>query len=160
MASHPVVHPLPLEAIQEVDEEIEAPHEQEIQPPPGVPMNDLPGMAGTAESLGLRIAQLIFAAIAVSVMSSAPDFSSSPGFIALVVAFGLQWLWSVILACLDGHALLFEHSVRRRRAVMWLAAGDMLFGGVGFGAACGAAGVTTFMDNNLGLCQEGWMHGL
>ncbi|TVU03158.1 hypothetical protein EJB05_50317, partial [Eragrostis curvula] len=148
-ASHTTVHPL------EVDEEVEAPPQGAIQPPAGVVMHSLPVAPGTRWSCGLRVAQLIFAGIAAAVMWSAVDFTSSaPGFLALVPAFIIQGLWSLILAGVDGYALLVKRSLRQRRRVIWLAAGDLIIGATSFAAACGAAGVTMFMDDNKGLCLE------
>lgn len=69
-ASRPVVHPL----------EVAAPAHPVQQPAPGVLMKDLPGMPGTPGGLGLRVLQLLFAAISLAVMSSTADFASVSAF--------------------------------------------------------------------------------
>ena len=68
-ASRPVVHPL----------EVAAPADP-VQPAPGVLMKDLPGMPGTPGGLGLRVLQLLFAAISLAAMSSTVDFASVSAF--------------------------------------------------------------------------------
>jgi hypothetical protein len=68
-ASRPVVHPL----------EVAAPADP-AQQPPGVLMKDLPGMPGTPGGLGLRVLQLLLAAISLAAMSSTVDFASVTAF--------------------------------------------------------------------------------
>jgi hypothetical protein len=51
-----------------------------VQPAPGVLMKDLPGMPGTPGGLGLRVLQLLFAAISLAAMSSTVDFASVSAF--------------------------------------------------------------------------------
>ncbi|TVU48005.1 hypothetical protein EJB05_07624, partial [Eragrostis curvula] len=53
---------------------------QGVLNPQGVLMKDLPGMPGTPGALGLRIAQLIFAGIALAVMTSTDDFPTVTSF--------------------------------------------------------------------------------
>uniref|UniRef100_A0A0D9VQZ5 CASP-like protein n=1 Tax=Leersia perrieri TaxID=77586 RepID=A0A0D9VQZ5_9ORYZ len=135
-ASRPAVHPVEAPPPATTD-----PAEQQ---PRGVLMKDLPGMPGTAGGLGLRLAQFVFAAVALAVMASTNDFPSVTSFwrgrktkavtashseggatsTFLVAAAILQCLWSFSLAIVDIYALLVKRCLRNRRAVCLFAIGD------------------------------------
>uniref|UniRef100_A0A0D9VQZ6 CASP-like protein n=1 Tax=Leersia perrieri TaxID=77586 RepID=A0A0D9VQZ6_9ORYZ len=115
-ASRPAVHPVEAPPPATTD-----PAEQQ---PRGVLMKDLPGMPGTAGGLGLRLAQFVFAAVALAVMASTNDFPSVTSFCFLVAAAILQCLWSFSLAIVDIYALLVKRCLRNRRAVCLFAIGD------------------------------------
>ncbi|CAD6210129.1 unnamed protein product [Miscanthus lutarioriparius] len=112
-ASRPVVHPL----------EVAAPADP-VQPAPGVLMKDLPGMPGTPGGLGLRVLQLLFAAISLAAMSSTVDFASVSAFSYLIATTILQCVWSLTVAIVDIYALLVKRCLRNRRAVALFAIGD------------------------------------
>ncbi|XP_024955572.1 CASP-like protein 5A1 isoform X4 [Citrus sinensis] len=77
-----------------------------------VRMKDVQGMPGTPGGLVLRLLQFVFAAIAVSVMASTSDFHEATAFCYLVLALGLQSLWSLSLLVLDIYAILVRRSLR------------------------------------------------
>lgn len=109
-SSRPAVHPLQVEApapagdppadhhqqqTQPQQPQPQQPHPQQPEPeaeqeepeqpqgvenPHGVLMKDLPGMPGTPGAVALRIAQLLFAGISLSVMTSTDDFPSVTAF--------------------------------------------------------------------------------
>ncbi|XP_062210289.1 CASP-like protein 5A1 [Phragmites australis] len=142
-ASRPVVHPLEV-----------APPADPVEQPVGVLMKDLPGMPGTPGGLGLRVAQLLFAAISLAVMSSTSDFPSVSAFRYLVAAVILQCVWSLALAIVDIYALLVKRCLRNRRAVCLFAVGDGITAAITFAAACASAGITVLIDNDLSICSE------
>ncbi|KQK23019.1 CASP-like protein 5A1 [Brachypodium distachyon] len=142
-ASRPAVHP------------VEAPPPTDpVEQPTGVLMKDLPGMPGTAGGLGLRVAQFVFAGVALAVMASTSDFPSVTAFCYLVAATIMQCLWSFSLAIVDIYALLVKRCLRNRRAVCLFAIGDGITAALTFGAACSSAGITVLIDNDLNICAE------
>ncbi|KAG0552269.1 hypothetical protein BDA96_01G494000 [Sorghum bicolor] len=142
-ASRPVVHPL----------EVAAPADP-AQQPPGVLMKDLPGMPGTPGGLGLRVLQLLLAAISLAAMSSTVDFASVTAFSYLIATTILQCLWSLTVAIVDIYALLVKRCLRNRRTVALFAIGDGITWAGSFSGACMAAGVTTLIDTDLDMCYE------
>lgn len=142
-ASRPVVHPL----------EVAAPAVP-AQPAPEVQMKDLPGMPGTPGGLGLRVLQLLFAAISLATMSSTTDFASVSAFSYLIATAILQCLWSLSVAIVDIYALLVKRCLRNRWAVALFAIGDGITWAGSFSGACFAAGVTTLIDTDLDMCYE------
>ncbi|XP_062216496.1 CASP-like protein 5A1 [Phragmites australis] len=143
LASRPVVHPLEV-----------APPADPVEQPNGVLMKDLPGMPGTPGGLGLRVVQLLFAAISLAVMSSTNDFASVSAFCYLVAAVILQGLWSLSLAIVDIYALMVKRCLRNRRAVCLFALGDGITAIITFAAACASAGITVLINNDLNICSE------
>ncbi|EFJ26335.1 hypothetical protein SELMODRAFT_97617 [Selaginella moellendorffii] len=113
---------------------------------------DLQGMPGTAGSLALRVLQFGFAAIALSVMASISDFQTVTAFCYLVVGTGLQSLWSLSMAALDGYALLLKRSIRRSSLVTLFAVGDWLCATLTLAAACSTAGITVLLAKDLDQC--------
>ncbi|OEL32897.1 CASP-like protein 5A2 [Dichanthelium oligosanthes] len=125
-----------------------------VQQPPGVLMKDLPGMPGTPGGLGLRVLQLLFAAVSLAVMSATSDFASVSAFCYLIAAAILQCVWSLLVAIVDIYALLVKRCLRNRRLVAFFAIGDAITCGVTFSGACAAAGITVLIDNDLNICSE------
>ncbi|GFP82502.1 CASP-like protein 5a1 [Phtheirospermum japonicum] len=93
-------------------------------PLPRVRMKDFQGMPGTAGGLALRVAQLLFAVVALTVMATTSDFPSVTAFCYLVAAAGFQSLWSLVLAILDAYALLVGRRLQNPRIVGLFAVGD------------------------------------
>nr|P0DI67.1 RecName: Full=CASP-like protein 5A1; Short=ZmCASPL5A1 [Zea mays] len=143
-ASRPVVHPL----------EVAAPAHPVQQPAPGVLMKDLPGMPGTPGGLGLRVLQLLFAAISLAVMSSTADFASVSAFCYLITTTVLQCVWSLTVAIVDIYALLVKRCLQNRRAVTLFSIGDGITWLVSFSGACAAAGIPVLIDADLIMCSE------
>ncbi|KAH9735184.1 CASP-like protein 5A1 [Citrus sinensis] len=110
-ASRPAVHP------------VEAPPLTEAAGP-RVRMKDVQGMPGTPGGLVLRLLQFVFAAIAVSVMASTSDFHEATAFCYLVLALGLQSLWSISLLVLDIYAILVRRSLRNDKVIRLFTVGD------------------------------------
>ncbi|GAB2275077.1 hypothetical protein Dimus_009846 [Dionaea muscipula] len=86
-------------------------------PPPRVRMRDTQGMPGTPGGLTLRVCQLVFAVLALSVMASTSDFPSVTAFRFLVAASGLQIIWSLVAAAADIYALLVKRRFRNNRTL-------------------------------------------
>ncbi|KAL6867327.1 hypothetical protein ACP4OV_015351 [Aristida adscensionis] len=128
-ASRPVVHPDPVEVELAADAAAAPPPEQQPeqpQQPHGVLMKDLPGTPGTPVALGLRVAQLFFAGVALSVMASTGDFMTVTAFCIFVAAIIFQCVWSLSMAIVDLYALLVKRCLRNRRAVSVFAVGDLV----------------------------------
>ncbi|XP_024038550.1 CASP-like protein 5A1 isoform X3 [Citrus sinensis] len=107
-----------------------------------VRMKDVQGMPGTPGGLVLRLLQFVFAAIAVSVMASTSDFHEATAFCYLVLALGLQSLWSLSLLVLDIYAILVRRSLRN----------DKITSTLTYAAACSSAGITVLISNDLNRC--------
>lgn len=165
-ASHPVVHPEPppVDAAAPAPAPAPAPAAAAPAPaqgqaegqanavnpaPPGVRM----GGPRPGARLGLRLAQALLAAAAVAAMASARDFASVTAFRYLVSASALQCLWSLALSILNLYALLVGRSFRSTRAVAILGVGDWITGTLTFSAACGSAGITVFLNNDVEFCS-------
>ncbi|XP_039060765.1 CASP-like protein 5B3 isoform X2 [Hibiscus syriacus] len=69
-------------------------------------MRAFPGTPGTLTSLFLRIIQCVLAAGSIASMVTAPSFFSITAFCYLIASMGLQVVWSLALALLDGTALV------------------------------------------------------
>ncbi|KAK6138086.1 hypothetical protein DH2020_028176 [Rehmannia glutinosa] len=138
-------------------------------PLPRVRMKDLQGMPGTVGGLALRVSQLLFAVVALSVMATTSDFPSVTAFCYLVAAAGFQSLWSLVLAILDGYALLVGRRLQNPRVVSLFAVGDgvslstrfnlccwilQVTSTLTFAAACASAGITVLIGNDLGACGK------
>ncbi|KAL6649434.1 hypothetical protein ACP70R_013658 [Stipagrostis hirtigluma subsp. patula] len=143
--SRPVVHPVDVE---------QPPNPAPQQQPPGVIMVDLRGMPATPSGLGLRVAQFLFAAIALSVMASTNDFMTVTAFCYLVLAAIVQCVWSLSMAIVDIYALLVKRHLRSYWAVRLFAVGDGITVGMTFAAACASAGITSLIDGDLDMCSE------
>ncbi|CAB4284282.1 unnamed protein product [Prunus armeniaca] len=148
-----------------------------------VRMKDVQGMPGTAGGLVLRLCQLGFAAISLSVMATTSDFPSVTAFCYLVAAVSVQCVWSLSLAIVDVYALLVRRSLRNCKVVGFFTIGDGLesenlcmrstlsrpspspaYRNVGalfmqitstltFAAACASAGITVLIANDLNKCD-------
>ncbi|KAL3829192.1 hypothetical protein ACJIZ3_017994 [Penstemon smallii] len=121
-------------------------------PLPRVRMKDLQGMPGTVGGLVLRVCQLLFATVSLSVMATTSDFPSVTAFCYLVAAAGLQSLWSLVLAIVDAYALLVGRRLHNSRIVSLFAVGDGVTSTLTFAAACASAGITVLIGNDLGAC--------
>ncbi|KAL9426728.1 hypothetical protein AB3S75_033504 [Citrus x aurantiifolia] len=138
-ASRPAVHP------------VEAPPLTEAAGP-RVRMKDVQGMPGTPGGLVLRLLQFVFAAIAVSVMASTSDFHEATAFCYLVLALGLQSLWSLSLLVLDIYAILVRRSLRNDKLIRLFTVGDGITSTLTYAAACSSAGITVLISNDLNRC--------
>ncbi|KAK4773651.1 hypothetical protein SAY87_028670 [Trapa incisa] len=116
-------------------------------------MKDIEGMPATIGGLVLRSCQLIAAAISLSIMATTSDFSSVTAFCYLVAASGLQGIWSTFMALIDIYALLVKRSLQNQRMVMLFTFGDGITSNLTFAAVCASAGITVFIDNDLGRCS-------
>ncbi|XWS66884.1 hypothetical protein CRYUN_Cryun05aG0239100 [Craigia yunnanensis] len=119
---------------------------------PRVRMKDVQGMPGTKGGLFLRLSQFIFAIISVSVMATTNDFRSATAFCYLVLAVGLQSLWSLSLAFVDIYALLVKRCLRNYLLIRLFTIGDGITSTLTFAAACASAGITVLIDNDLDKC--------
>ncbi|MBA0698552.1 hypothetical protein Goari_000259, partial [Gossypium aridum] len=70
----------------------------------------------------------------------------------LVLAVGLQSLWSLSLAFVDIYALLVKRSLRNYRAIRLFTIGDGITSTLTFAAACASAGITVLIGNDLDKC--------
>ncbi|XP_021289553.1 CASP-like protein 5A1 [Herrania umbratica] len=139
--SRPVVHPV--EAPPFTDAAVHHPR---------VRMKDVQGMPGTKGGLFLRLSQFMFAIISVSVMATTDDFRSATAFSYLVLAVGLQSLWSLSLAFVDIYALLVKRSLQNYIVVRLFTIGDGITSTLTFAAACASAGITVLIGNDLDKC--------
>ncbi|XP_027346780.1 CASP-like protein 5A2 isoform X2 [Abrus precatorius] len=121
---------------------------------PRVRMKDIQGMPGTVGGLSLRVSQFVFAAAALSIMTSTSDFPSVTAFCYLVAAAGLHTLWSLSLAITDVYALLVRRSLQNYQIVSLFTIGDGVTSTLTFAAACASAGITVLIDNDLGSCAQ------
>ncbi|XP_044473338.1 CASP-like protein 5A1 isoform X2 [Mangifera indica] len=114
--SRPAVHP------------VEAPPSTEAaaQNGPRLRMKDVQGMPGTRGGLILRLCQFVFSVISLCVMASTSDFHEATAFCFLVLAVGLQSLWSLSLAVLDIYAILVKRSLRNNIVIRFFTVGDGL----------------------------------
>ncbi|CAN6716038.1 unnamed protein product [Malus baccata var. baccata] len=137
--SRPLVHP------------VEAPPTTDVaaQNALRVRMKDVQGMPGTPGGLALRLCQLCFAAISLSVMASTSDFPTVTAFCYLVAAVSLQCVWSLSMAIVDLYALLVGRSLRNCKAVCFFTIGDGIASTLTFAAACASAGITVLIANDL-----------
>ncbi|XVE96707.1 hypothetical protein REPUB_Repub02eG0246100 [Reevesia pubescens] len=119
---------------------------------PRVRMKDVQGMPGTKGGLFLRLSQFIFAIISVSVMATTNDFRSATAFSYLVLAVGLQSLWSLSLAFVDIYALLVKRSLRNYILIRLFTIGDGITSTLTFAAASASAGITVLIGNDLDKC--------
>ncbi|TVU31884.1 hypothetical protein EJB05_23588, partial [Eragrostis curvula] len=108
-----------------------------LQPPHGVLMKDLPGVPSMLVALMLRVVQLLFASIALAVITFTNDFTTRL----------FCKVWSVVLAIVDIYALMVRRHLHNRRAIR------PIVGGITFFAACASAGVTMFIAN-LSMCYK------
>ncbi|KAL8496641.1 hypothetical protein ACS0TY_020362 [Phlomoides rotata] len=119
---------------------------------PRLRMKDLQGMPGTVGGLVLRVSQLLFAVVALSVMATTNDFPSVTAFCYLVAASGLQSMWSLALAIVDAYALLVGRRLQNSRVVRLFAVGDGVTSTATFAAACASAGITVLISNDFASC--------
>ncbi|GLT76057.1 hypothetical protein SLA2020_477380 [Shorea laevis] len=139
--SRPMVHP------------VEAPPSMDAaQNGPRGRMKDLQGMPGTTGGLILRLSQFLFAVISIVVMATTSDFRTATAFCYLVLAAGLQSLWSLSLAFVDVYALLVKRSLRNHLVIRLFTIGDGITSTLTFAAACASAGITVLIGNDLNKC--------
>ncbi|KAJ8753957.1 hypothetical protein K2173_001855 [Erythroxylum novogranatense] len=120
---------------------------------PRTRMKDVQGMPGTRGGLTLRLIQCAFGVVSVCVMATTRDFRTVTAFCYLVIAVGLQVLWSLSLALVDVYALLVRRSLRKRVIVRLFAIGDGITSTLTFAAACASAGITVLIGNDLNRCS-------
>ncbi|XP_021911881.1 CASP-like protein 5A1 isoform X2 [Carica papaya] len=120
---------------------------------PGVRMKDLQGMPGTTGGLILRLFQLLFSVLSISVMATTSDFRSATAFCYLVLAVGLQCFWSLSLAIVDIYALLVKRSLRNNLIIHLFTIGDGITSTLTFAAACASTGITVLIGNDLQRCD-------
>ncbi|BBH05993.1 Uncharacterised protein family UPF0497 [Prunus dulcis] len=118
-----------------------------------VRMKDVQGMPGTTGGLVLRLCQLGFAAISLSVMATTSDFPSVTAFCYLVAAVSVQCVWSLSLAIVDVYALSVRRSLRNCKVVGFFTIGDGITSTLTFAAACASAGITVLIANDLNKCD-------
>uniref|UniRef100_A0A0D6R5C8 CASP-like protein n=1 Tax=Araucaria cunninghamii TaxID=56994 RepID=A0A0D6R5C8_ARACU len=140
-ASHPAVHP------------VGVPPALGGTAPPRMRMKDFQGMPGTLGGFLLRLAQFCFALVSFTVMVSISEFSSVTAFCYLVAATVLQCLWSLVLAVIDGYALLVKRSLRNSLLVSLFVVGDAVTATLTFAAACASAGITVLIGNDYQMCN-------
>ncbi|XVE61709.1 hypothetical protein DITRI_Ditri06bG0061600 [Diplodiscus trichospermus] len=129
---------------------------------PRLRMKDIQGMPGTKGGLFLRLFQFTFAIISVSVMATTSDFRTATAFCYLVLAVGLQSLWSLSLAFVDMYVLLVKRSLRNHIVIRLFTIGDglnktgdplvQITSTLTFAAACASAGITVLIGNDLDKC--------
>ncbi|KFK36609.1 hypothetical protein AALP_AA4G145800 [Arabis alpina] len=119
---------------------------------PPVRMKDVQGMPGTTGGLILRLSQFVPALISVSVMLTTSDFRSATAFCFLVLAVGLQTLWSLSLFLVDVYALMVKRSLRNHAVVQCFTIGDGITSMLTFAAASASAGITVLI-NDLEKCN-------
>ncbi|CAN8316810.1 unnamed protein product [Cochlearia groenlandica] len=119
---------------------------------PPVRMQDIQGMPGTTGGLILRLSQFVPALISVSVMISTSDFRSATAFCCLVLAVGLQSLWSLSLFIIDAYALLVKRRLGNHFVVQCFTIGDGITSTFTFAAASASAGITVLI-NDLDECD-------
>ncbi|XP_039071207.1 CASP-like protein 5B3 isoform X2 [Hibiscus syriacus] len=87
-------------------------------------MREFPGTPGTLTSLFLRIIQCVLAAGSIASMVTAPSFFIITAFCYLIASMGLQVVWSLALAVLDGTALVKKKVLHNPVLVCLFVVGD------------------------------------
>lgn len=67
---------------------------------------------------------------------------------------GLQALWSLGLACLDGYALKLEKDLRSAVLVSLFVVGDWVTSILSFAASCSAGAVVVLFDRDAFFCSR------
>lgn len=117
-------------------------------------MREPVGSPGTWSGLSLRVGQFAFAAASICVMSSALGFANYTAFCYLIASMGLQALWSLGLACLDGYALKLKKDLHNAVLVSLFVVGDWVTAILSFAAACSAGGVVVLFDRDVYFCRR------
>ncbi|XP_047332973.1 CASP-like protein 5B2 [Impatiens glandulifera] len=117
-------------------------------------MKDLLGSPGTKTGLFLRISQCLFAVASIWVMTSAANFTSYTAFCYLIASMGLQLLWSLVLAGLDGYALWIKIDIHSPVLVSLFVVGDWVTATLSLAAACSSAGIAILYAGDLGFCKH------
>lgn len=117
-------------------------------------MRELAGSPGTWSGLSLRLGQFVFAAASVCVMASAVGFANYTAFCYLIASMGLQALWSLGLACLDGYALRLKKDLHSAVLVSLFVVGDWVTSILSFAASCSAGGVVVLFDRDAFFCSR------
>ncbi|KAF6984987.1 hypothetical protein CFC21_002913 [Triticum aestivum] len=72
----------------------------------------------------------------------------------LIASMGLQALWSLGLACLDGYALKVKRDLNNAVLVSLFVVGDWVTAILSFAASCSAAGVTVLFERDISFCRR------
>ncbi|XP_045827466.1 CASP-like protein 5B2 [Trifolium pratense] len=115
-------------------------------------MKRLMGGPGTTSGFLLRFGQCAFGAASISVMTSAPGFSTITAFCYLTASMGLQVLWSLGLACLDIYALRRKRDLQNPILVSLFVVGDWVTAILSLAAACSSAGVIVLYSKDVDMC--------
>ncbi|KAE8723782.1 CASP-like protein 5B3 [Hibiscus syriacus] len=118
-------------------------------------MRAFPGTPGTLTSLFLRIIQCVLAAGSIASMVTAPSFFSITAFCYLIASMGLQVVWSLALALLDGTALVKKKVLHNPVLVGLFVVGDWVTALLALAAASSSAGIAVLYFNDLGNCGFG-----
>ncbi|KAJ4980133.1 hypothetical protein NE237_010913 [Protea cynaroides] len=117
-------------------------------------MKKLFGSPGTLGGLLLRIGQCVFAGGSIWAMASTLKFNNYTAYCYLLVAMGLQILWSLGLACLDLYALKMKRDLQNPLLLSLFVVGDWVTATLSLAAACSSAGVTVLFASDLDFCRQ------
>ncbi|KAM0901209.1 hypothetical protein ACQ4PT_020135 [Festuca glaucescens] len=117
-------------------------------------MAELRGRPGTWGGLWLRVGQAALAAASIGVMASAAGFAGYTAFCYLIASMGLQALWSLGLACLDGYALKVKRDLNNAVLVSLFVVGDWVTAILSFAASCSAGGVIVLFEKDISFCRR------
>ncbi|KAG8042938.1 hypothetical protein GUJ93_ZPchr0465g6482 [Zizania palustris] len=117
-------------------------------------MWELAWRPGTWGGLALRVGQVAFAAASIGVMASGLGFANYTAFCYLIASMGLQSLWSLGLACLDGYALKVKRDLNNALLVSLFVIGDWVTALLSFAASCSAAGVIVLFKRDVLFCRS------
>ncbi|KAK2432906.1 hypothetical protein P8452_30308 [Trifolium repens] len=115
-------------------------------------MKRLMGGPGTVSGFLLRLGQCAFGAASITIMVTAPGFSSYTAFCYLTASMGLQVLWSLGLASLDIYALRKKRDLQNPILVSLFVVGDWVTAILSLAAACSSAGVVVLYLKDVGMC--------
>lgn len=97
---------------------------------------------------------MAFAAASIGVMASAAGFAGYTAFCYLIASMGLQALWSLGLAFLDGYALKVKMDLNNAVLVSLFVVGDWVTAILSFAASCSAAGVVVLFERDITFCRR------
>ncbi|XP_062231564.1 CASP-like protein 5B2 [Phragmites australis] len=114
----------------------------------------LAGRPGSWGGLVLRVGQASFAAGCIGVMGSSFGFASYTAFCYLIASMGLQTLWSLGLACLDGYAIKAKKDLTSPILLSLFVVGDWVTAILSFAASCSAGGVVVLFERDVLFCRR------
>ncbi|KAL6610328.1 hypothetical protein ACP70R_035491 [Stipagrostis hirtigluma subsp. patula] len=117
-------------------------------------MAGLGARPGSWGSLVLRVGQAAFAAASIAVMASSIGFASYTAFCYLMASMGLQALWSLGLACLDGYALKANKNLTNPVLLSLFVVGDTVTSILSYAASCSAGGVVVLFKRDVLFCRR------